>query len=50
MAMPVVFYRGAADGPRRHARSAMALAEGARGEAVRPDELFSLIAAGLTDP
>ena len=48
VSIPAVFYHGASDGTERHARSAIALAEGAAGEALWPDELFSLIALELT--
>lgn len=46
--VPVVFYHGEFDESRRRARSTLALADGAAGEAVRPDELFALIASSLT--
>jgi CheY-like chemotaxis protein len=45
--MPVVFYHGSFDPQRRQALHDLALAEGAYGEAVMPDELLVLVSGAL---
>lgn len=47
LTVPVVFYHGSFDERERVLRRQQAVHEGAFGEAVMPDELFSLIAAAL---
>jgi len=47
LTMPVVFYHGSFSERERRARHEMALAEGAYGEAVMPDELLVLVAGSL---
>lgn len=47
LAMPVVFYHGSFDARKRQELHQLALAEGAYGEAVMPDELFVLVARSL---
>lgn len=42
--MPVVFYHGSFDARKRQQLHQLALAEGAYGEAVLPDELLVLVA------
>lgn len=46
-AMPIVFYHGTFDARQRRALHVLALAEGALGEAVMPDELLVLVARAL---
>lgn len=47
LAMPVVFYHGSFDARKRQELHQRALAEGAYGEAVMPDELLVLVARSL---
>jgi CheY-like chemotaxis protein len=47
LTMPVVFYHGSFSERERRARHELALAEGAYGEAVMPDELLVLVAGAL---
>lgn len=47
LAMPVVFYHGSFDARKRQQLHQLALAEGAYGEAVMPDELLVLVARSL---
>lgn len=47
LAMPVVFYHGSFDARKRQQLHRLALAEGAYGEAVMPDELLVLVARSL---
>lgn len=47
LTMPVVFYHGSSNERERSARRRLALAEGAFGEAVMPDELLGLVIRAL---
>lgn len=48
LTMPVVFYHGISNEQERSARRALAMQEGAFGEAVMPDELLGLVISALS--